>query len=149
MIKKTMMLFVCLVAAAILWALPAQAACDNSTINGSYGFHAHGFGANGMPEAPVPAGGSLPGAIQGDITFDGNGNITHGTQKVSAGGTQITISGITGTYNVNPDCSGTVTRVFPQGFRIRWAIEVVNGGAEILFLYLEPGVTIEGTIVKR
>lgn len=149
MIRKTMMLFVCVVAAAILWARPAQASCDNSTISGSYGWHAHGFGHNGMPEAPVPAGGSQPAALQGDITFDGNGNITHGTQKVSVGGTQVPTFTFAGSYSVDADCSGTVTRVITQGSNVTWSIEVVNGGAEILFLYREPGITIEGTMVRR
>ncbi len=136
------------VAASILLAVPAQA-CDYATITaGDYAYHGHGFAYNGQPEFSVPAGAALPAAVQGSITFYDNGTIS-GKQKVAVGGQIGPGATFTGTYTLNDDCSFTVTRVLPCGCEVKWRIEVVNGEAELLFLYLEPGVTLEGSIIKR
>lgn len=137
-------------AAGTLLAAPAaaQTTCNNGTLSGGYAFHAHGFAEQGQPEFPVPVAAALPVALQGNIAFDGNGNITNGIQKNMVGGHSGGFPFV-GSYTVNDDCTGTITRVLPNGFHVHWRIEVVKGGTEILFLYLEHEITIEGTIIKR
>jgi hypothetical protein len=138
------------IAVGSLLPLPAQAqSCPYTTINvGSYAFHGHGFANHGQPEFPVPAGAALPVALQGDITFNEDGSIS-GKQRAAVGGQIGPGASFTGNYTLNSDCSFTVTRILPCGCEIQWRIEVVNGGAELLFLYLEPGVTLEGSIIRQ
>jgi hypothetical protein len=148
---RSLLLFGCLsLAACILLAAPARAqACDYTTITpGDYAFHGHGFSNHGQAEFPVPAGPALPVAIQGNITFNGDGTVS-GKQRAAVGGQIGPGATFTGNYTLNNDCSFTVTRVLPCGCQVQWRIEIVNGEAELLFLYLEPGVTLEGSIIKR
>lgn len=148
--KRSLLLFACLSLAGVLLSAPAQAqSCPYTTINvGSYAFHGNGFANHGQPEFSVPAGSSPPVALQGNITFKEDGSIS-GKQRAAVGGQIGPGATFTGSYTLNSDCSFTVTRVMPCGCEVQWRIEVVNGGAELLFLYLEPDVTLEGSIIKQ
>jgi len=83
-------------------------ACTNASLDGAYGVLAQGY-------VPAAAGGSspaapLPRAAVLVVTADGIGTI-------SLGGF-MNPSPATGTYNVNPDCSFTVTIAAPSGVNI-------------------------------
>ena len=85
---------------ASMWfvgSLPAWASCSNASLRGSYGFQRQGFN---------PAVGHVGGI--GVVTFDGNGNLS-GVQTDVAETRVISIirDTFTGTYEVNPDCSGS------------------------------------------
>jgi len=62
--------------------------------------------------APVAAGVG-PIAVVGTFTFDGSGNVTGAT--VSSQNGNIVRGTQTGTYTVNPDCTGTITVQPPGG----------------------------------
>ena len=82
-------------------AMPAQAAqCSFEKVAGSYGYTTNGFVA-ASPTTFVPV------AAAGTITFDGQGNVS-GTQTRVVAGSALDET-YTGTYSVNPDCTGSFT----------------------------------------
>ena len=74
--------------------------CSNATLKGTFAHTASGF-----VMAPPAMAGPVAGA--GTDTFDGNGGITT-TAIVSLNGNIVPVTA-TGTYTVNPDCTGTYT----------------------------------------
>jgi hypothetical protein len=88
----------------VLAAAPAVSAddwsrhrCSNRSVAGPFGYTSTGTRVGIGPVAGV-----------GVLTFDRNGNVTDGKQTVSFGGT-IAEETYSGTYSVNPDCTGSVT----------------------------------------
>ncbi len=85
---------------------------SNGTLNGQYAFTFSGQNA----------GASYVAA--GSISFDGNGNITGGTQDINSGGASaVTITG--GTYHIGTDGRGNAT-VVTSGGTVNWQFAVVN-----------------------
>ena len=81
-------------------ALPAQATqCSLANVAGSYGYTFSGF------VAIAPA--FVPAAAAGRITFDGNGHVS-GTQTRVVAGSSLDET-YSGTYSVNPNCTGSFT----------------------------------------
>ena len=72
-----------------------EGGCSNASLQGSYGFQRQGFN---------PAVGHVGGI--GVITFDGNGNLS-GVQTNVAETTGVSRNTFSGTYEVNPDCTGS------------------------------------------
>jgi hypothetical protein len=90
-----------LVALAVAVSLPAAAVpCSWARVAGSFGYTTSGFVA-------TPSGTFVPVAIAGRIVFDAHGNVT-GTQTRSLAGSALDET-YTGTYTVNPDCTGSFT----------------------------------------
>lgn len=78
-------------------SLPAWANCSNASLQSSFGFQRKGFN---------PAVGHL--GVIGVITFDGNGNLSGvQTDVAETRGISIIRDTFTGTYEVNPDCTGS------------------------------------------
>jgi hypothetical protein len=98
------------------------ARCSLQTLKGSYGTLATGF----VRDFPDP--GQNPIVIQGRDTYDGAGHVTTTASSMLSGTTQFEVNGATGTYKVNPDCSGSTeyTNLPSQKFQI------VKHGTEIL-----------------
>src|SRR5262249_32367541 len=69
--------------------------CSNDSTKGTYGVSCEG------------TSGGLPVAVVGVYTADGKGN-SSGGETLSFNGTIITGVTFTGTYTVNPDCTGSV-----------------------------------------
>ena len=102
--------------------------CTTATITGSYGFTFSGFTKDhGM---------TVPFAGTGASTSDGAGNIS-GTITLSSNG-HIATGPYTGTYVVNPDCTGTLTST-SGGANVSFVI--VGGGKETLGVATDPGET--------
>lgn len=79
-------------------AVPCRmAACTNASFTGAYGFALDGVD------------GSTAMAVVGQMISDGKGNITSGTETVSAGGTITSNASLTGTYSLIANCTGTMT----------------------------------------
>lgn len=99
--KSRMVIVLC---AALIAAVPAASAasCTNASLKGVYGVIASGL--NGSLE---------PGASLSMVTFDGAGNMT-GTTTKSDDGTIITYS-TAGTYQIETDCTGTLTGTNQSG----------------------------------
>ena len=107
--------------------------CDVQTLKGGYGLTFQGFGLRG----PVPAliGAFTPAAGVGVINFDGTGGLSL-VETTSFGG-HIGPLSTTGTYQVNPDCTGSL--VAPGA--ANWNFVIVHDGRQIMAIN-----TIEGRV---
>jgi hypothetical protein len=119
-----------LVAVALIPAAHAADRCTAASLKGNYGFTASGFFPNGAGDAPIVA--------SGVATLDGEGTAT-ATITASFDGSVQTFP-YTGTYSVNPDCTGSITATPGSGLA-SFSIVVVRGGAEILGVDIDPGNT--------
>ena len=117
-----------LVVVALMPAAHAAERCTAASLKGNYGFTASGYFPNGAANAPI--------AAAGVTTLDGEGNVT-ATVTASFGG-DIQTFPYTGTYSVNPDCTGSVTATPGSGLA-NFSIVVLRGGAEILGIEIDPG----------
>ena len=91
------------VAALCLSSAPSvQAAehCSNAKAAGKWALTLTGTLI--LPTGPVPAAATASG------TFDANGNIVSGTEARNVGG-DFAYETLTGSWTVNPDCTGTLT----------------------------------------
>ena len=118
--------------------------CSNSTIKGTYAFTIRG--------TLFPPGGS-PILIDGidKVTFDGNGNFTQ-VDAVAMNG-MLDAPGFrpgTGTYSVNPDCTGTQTIMVPGLPDLHLQFIVAQSGNTIHQIVIDPGfaTTAEGERVE-
>ena len=118
-------------------------ACGNFTIQGSYAFTIHGT-------VFLPDGSTL--LIDGIVkqTFDGKGNLTQ-VDAVATNG--ILTPGWrpgTGSYSVNPDCTGTQTIVVPGLPDLHLQFIVGQSGNTIRQVVIDPGfaTTAEGERVR-
>jgi hypothetical protein len=92
--------------------------CGNATLTGDYGFQRNGQNGAGLSIVSL-----------GFIKFDGNGN-QNVVETTNRGGTIGSANPLTGTYAINPDCTGTQTdnatgKVISQ-------LVVVHGGDVVL-----------------
>ena len=105
----------------------ADKGCTNASLKGTFSHIGTGF---------VKAG---PLAGVGTDTFDGNGGIT-GTASLSINGTIVSLTE-TGTYKVNPDCTGTYTVSSAGGSTTAFFV-IDDGGNEVKAVCTDPGVVI-------
>jgi hypothetical protein len=119
--------------------------CSNATLTGTFVFTASGF----LVAPPQFAG---PFAGVGTQTFDGNGG-THATETVSQNGNILKVT-ITGTYTVNPDCTGSMTLNIssqnpPVSLTDHISFAIVDSGAGFQAIQTDPGVVVTGTGRKQ
>jgi hypothetical protein len=122
----------------ILLPSPAYAqGCSAATIAGSYGYRFSVlFAPPGRVTLPLKIDSFIPGAQAGRIVFTPNsstssdGTVTF-SQKGNVGGVPSEATS-TGSYSVNPDCTGTLTR---DNDGTEFFFTVVQGGAEIEFAF--------------
>lgn len=124
--------------------LTAQAsACTNSTIQGTYAFTIRGT-------IFLPNGSTL--LIDGiaKATFDGKENLTQVDAVADNGNLAPGWRPGTGTYSVNPDCTGTQTIVVEGLPDLHLQFIVAQGGNTIHQVVIDPGVatTAEGERVR-
>ena len=127
-INHTLWMFLTLVLAAN--SVQAQQ-CSTRTTAGRYLVRCDGFLTPG-PNAP-----QLPAKTLATATADKNGNF-NGSGTVSLGGVTVTQT-LTGTEQINPDCTGTVTYS-----------QTINGQPgppiNIIFVVSEGGDQIDGLV---
>jgi len=119
--------------------------CSDGTLRGTYGIQMHG-----TSPVPPPVGGSqtVIGVVK--RTFDGMGNFTqidniHG----SVTGWTPDRAG-SGTYQVNPDCTGaTQFQPAPGAPVIEERIVIVDGGSELYSVTVSPLPVMVSTVAKR
>ena len=98
--------------------------CSAASLQGSFGFTSIGT----LLALPAPSAGAF-GEI-GRQTFDGHGN-TEGTATAATNGV-IHHFTFTGTYVVNPDCTGSMTLlVAPIGATVPLDFVIDDDGAEV------------------
>jgi hypothetical protein len=127
---------------AVVWGLNLAAfsqtlkTCSNADLKGDYGFSFHGTNL-GLKVGMV---------MVGKFNADGQGNLK-GTESQSVNG-KVARGPFTGTYVVNPDCTGSAEITFmpPNAERVDFVI--VGDGDEILMMDV-GGNTLESGEAKR
>jgi hypothetical protein len=117
--------------------------CSNATLHGSFGYTATGT----LLPAAAPAPFAGPFGEIGRQTFDGNGN-TAATATINANGNIINAT-IQGTYTVNPDCTGSMTRnVSPLGAIAHDDFVIDDDGVELRTIATDAGA-IETYVYRK
>ena len=125
--------------ATAIWAQdgPFQTVCTNATLDGGYGFIVTGT----RPSAP---GGPVETVVGVAMThFDGNGNLTQ-TDNIHGSITGLAAPNRqgSGSYTVNPDCTGTMKISNPGSPTLTLAIVVVNDGNEVRAAVVDPTASV-------
>jgi hypothetical protein len=118
--------------------------CSNWTIQGTYAFTLHGqiF----LPDTSTVV---IDGIAK--QTFDGKGNVSQVDAVADNGYLTPGWRPGTGTYSVNPDCTGTETLVVPGMPDLHLQFIVAQGGNTIRQVVIDPGIatTAEGERVFK
>jgi hypothetical protein len=114
----------------------ASHGCDLRDVQGRYSYVVNG----------TNVGAGLVAAL-GQVTADGQGHLA-ATDTVSANGLIIRRN-ITGSYAVNPDCSGTAT--FTDNFAQTTHLDfvLVGRGAEFQFIQTDPSTVTTGVARRQ
>ncbi|HEY0461640.1 MAG TPA: hypothetical protein VGC97_21055 [Pyrinomonadaceae bacterium] len=118
----------------------ASRTCSLRSISGNYGLSVTGVNL-------LPPSTTIQIAAVGLATFDGEGTMT-GSVTTSFGGT-VTADTVTAAYTVEPNCTGTFTVTFNNGFTIHNNLVIVNEGKEILFIQTDPGTINAGSLKRQ
>ena len=113
--------------------------CSNRTLKGTYANSLHGLVF--IPGVPAPL--VLAGVVK--TTYDGNGTFTQ-VDAVGDNGSGVTPGWRpgTGTYSVNPDCTGTATIVIPGMADLHLQFVVSPSGNTTHFVVIDPGLATAG-----
>jgi len=115
--------------------------CSDASLRGSFGFTSTGT----LLALPAPFAGPF-GEI-GRQTFDGRGT-TDGTATLSSNGNIRRVT-FDGTYEVNPDCTGSMTLfVLPFGSTVNLDFVIDDDGAELRAIVTGAGV-VETRVYRR
>lgn len=123
-------------------ATAADKGCSNASLIGTYARRDSGT----ILSPPAMAG---PIAVVGTFTFDGNGNLTGA--GVSSQNGNIGHGTSTGTYTVNPDCTGTIVNQGSGGHASHYSFVMDDNGLEIQYICTDtaPGFAIVYTGFAR
>jgi len=121
-----------LVLAASSSSTAHASACSNSTIRGTYAFTIHGA-------IFLPNGSTLVVDGIDKVTFDGNGNLTQLDAIAVNGNVAPGWASNTGTYSVNPDCTGTFTVTNGNQPPVHLQMIVAQSGNTIHDMVIDPG----------
>jgi hypothetical protein len=121
----------------------ADGTCDNSSLSGSYSFRVEGANLGLLDSSDVfhPFKSPEPFSGVGQYMFDGDGNFTRTDYNTGLGTPTFPPSpvndqgfrtGVTGTYSVSPDCTGTIiVGLATTGTQIVLAISLVDYGQTV------------------
>ena len=110
-------------------------ACSNSTIQTSYAFTIHGT-------VLLPDGSNLLIDGLAKTKFDGHGNITQLDAVAANGNVAPGWRSSTGTYSVNPDCTGAFTVSNGDQPPIHAQFIVAQSGNTIHAMVIDPGFAV-------
>jgi hypothetical protein len=125
------LLALALVVSSTLMAQPST--CSNSTIRGSYAFTIHG-------QVFLPNGSTLLIDGLAKTTFDGNGNLTQLDAVAANGNVAPGWASNTGTYTVNPDCTGSFTVTNGAQPPVHLQRIIAQSGNTIHDMVIDPGI---------
>jgi hypothetical protein len=118
----------------------AAQACFNASLQGTFVFNGFGFIIS-------PAAVAGPFFDVNTLSFDGNGAVT-GTGSVSQNGNIVPVTE-TGTYKVNPDCTGNYTVLLsPFGFTAHYFF-VIDASGNLQIICTDSGVAFSGTAQRQ
>jgi hypothetical protein len=107
--------------------------CTVAGVKGTYGFSARGT---------ILAVGSV--VFNGQFILDGAGNV-NGTESGSLNGTVFSNLGLSGSYTVNSDCTGSAA-VTPKGLSaFHFNFVVINGGRGMLAIETDANTVVSGS----
>jgi hypothetical protein len=132
--------------ALVLGIAPAAKAdnkgCSNITIKGTFAYK----GAGSIVSPPEVAG---PLAQVSTLTFDGSGGVTSSSGVISQNGNIIPVTE-TGTYQVNSDCTGTLSvQIAPIGIPASFYFVIDASGTEMQIICKDSGVVLSGIAVRQ
>jgi len=105
MIARTAIAASACVLVAILAGGPASAAtCTNGSLFGTFGYYHERPG--GIPASGATSG---PDVVLGQLTLDGQGNVTSGSWTWGIDSGSVAVGTTTGTYSISKNCTGTLT----------------------------------------
>jgi hypothetical protein len=116
-----------------------KAYCTNRLLQGDYGAQLSGFGRSGAPVNLLFLD-----------RFDGNGNVRGVRGAFNSGGNiaEDLSDSDTGTYQVNGDCTVTISIAFSPNQTFRFFGVIVNNGKKVLVLETEAGANFAGVLEK-
>jgi len=106
---------------ASLLPLQAVAQCSNASLNGQYFYTLGGSLKSGTS--------SVSYNELGNVSADGNGNLTGSTTTSTAG--VIATQPVTGTYSIRSNCSGTATLTTAVE-AVQLTLQVIGGGSQAI-----------------
>ena len=109
--------------------------CSNTTLRGTYTQNYTGFNVSGSSITPVAAVVAL--------TFDGYGVVT-GARAAGQNGNILNPAIQTGTYTVNPDCTGSYTVMGASGHTFHYFFVIGDNGNELRAISTDPGKVFSG-----
>jgi hypothetical protein len=115
--------------------VPLIGRCGLRSLNGSY---AMTVSATNL----IPPSTTIQIAAVGVLSFDGEGRLT-GTATTSFGG-NVSTDPVTGAYTVEPNCTGTFSITFGNGFTINHNLVLADEGREMYFIQTDPGTITTG-----
>jgi hypothetical protein len=107
--------------------------CSNAMVRGTFAYTSTGS----LVAAPAPLG---PYAETGTQTFDGSGGTS--TQGMASANGDIMPANTTGTYTVNPDCTGTFTLEIAPGITSHFLFVLDDSGNGFQAICLDPVAVI-------
>jgi hypothetical protein len=108
--------------------------CSIASLKGTFAYSSSGF-------ITAPASVAGPFFEVGTQTFDGRGGTT-ATARASQNGNILPLT-VTGTYTVDPDCTGTLTlQVAPLGLTVHVYFVLDNNIAEFQAIETDAGLAI-------
>jgi len=112
----------------------AQNACSEATLTSTYAFTDAGFGTlrHSGPEVPIN--------VVGTLNFDGSGNVSFPTLTLAFDGSISSETG-SGSYTVNPDCTGSISITSGSIAGITFNMVIVGGGTEVFGIVTSPANT--------
>jgi hypothetical protein len=129
---KSKVLFSILFLVSVTVAVRPADACTNASLQGGYGFLITGVNSSGTLVA-----------IIGQITSDGNGNLT-GSETISNNGGISSHIPVAGSYSIKTNCTGTAM-ITPSGLSTsRYSLSVVSTGKQIEMVDSDNGTTESG-----
>lgn len=108
--------------------------CTSNMLRGTFAYTSTGT----VVAPPAIAG---PAAEVGWQTFDGTGGTTI-TATLSANGNIVQFNDVTGTYTVNPDCTGTFELQVAPDFTLHVSFVIDDGGNGFQAIETEPGLVV-------
>ena len=145
MLTKLIALSTVVGALLAIWATRSATAFEGefstARLRGTYAGLNRGLDGFGIPGGPFEYAGLVV------VTFDGMGNLT-GHQTASINGA-ISNMEATGTYQVNPDGTGSVTLSISGLPDIHGDLVIVDNGREIATIQTDPGGVVIGTLKKQ
>jgi len=129
-----MRILVCLMILAVGLTAQEGRTCTESTIKGSYGFTFMGS----RPASPAPGAPIVEGRGVGIRFFDGQGNFTEVSSVKGVNTPAAVDNRFSGTYRINPDCTGTAFLLVPGMPAAEFRFVVVKKGKEMFFTLVDP-----------